>query len=179
MSLPDTDYSKLRDEIIGMQDHMAAFQKWKLIAIGSVFAASLGLSSEHADAGFIWALLAIPVVTVCVDLYIWDWDIRMCVIGRFMLGRGSPYLTWAEGHVSPQGIWALGNAATTWSSQAANLAIVIVGCFPDLMTFTRCALVIGGLSGCGICWAVSRYRVCLLHRLFHGWRAEQEQLHKS
>ena len=127
-----SELEKLRDEIIGFEAIIAEFQKWKLIGIGSVFAAGLGFATTEQGGGSgILALFAIPIVTIYADLLTRDYFIRIVLIGRFM-SFGTGIFGDHERFLSQQRAWGLqwvfGPSASVLSSVAANGAVWLLGC---------------------------------------------------
>jgi hypothetical protein len=119
---------KLRDELIEFERIIAEFQKWKLIGIGAVFAAGLSLS-EGSDLGgnAALALIAIPMVTVYADFLIRDYDLRLCLIARYMrplAGEFGDYERFLSESVTKGKHWLFGHVASACSSLAANGAVL-------------------------------------------------------
>ncbi len=126
-----TEHEKLRDELIGMETIIAEFQKWKLIGLGAVFAAGLGLSdSKIVGVSAILALFAVPVVTIYADLLISDYIVRLSLIASYMLRSGGPYSRY-ERFLHEKGgkrtfLWLFGHVAIALSSVVANGAVLLL-----------------------------------------------------
>jgi hypothetical protein len=123
-----SETEKLRDELIGLEASIAEFQKWKLLAIGSVFAVGLGASRPTEHQPFLAALAAIPLVTVYADLLIRDYDARLCVLGAFLgtqKGAFREYENFIHGLSRRVRWYVFGNLATTLASLAANSAVLV------------------------------------------------------
>lgn len=149
-----SELEKLRDELIEFEKIIAEFQKWKLIGIGAVFAAGLGLSeSLHGNSPL--ALLAVPMLTVYADFLIRDYDIRLCLIARYMrprpgeFGEYERFLStaptrgrhWVFGHLASAGSSILANGAVIWLACASG--IVKSGGAPNVSSILVISAVIG------------------------------------
>jgi hypothetical protein len=166
------ELEKLRDELIEFEKIIAEFQKWKLIGIGALFAAGLGLSETNLGGNSTLALLAVPMLTVYADLLIRDYDIRLCLIARYMrpdpgeFGKYERFLRtaatkgrhWVFGHVASAGSSVLANGAVVWLAYVPG--VVKTGGSPNIH------LILIVSAWIGIAFAIVTYSV-------YGWLVTQ------
>jgi hypothetical protein len=119
---------KLRDEIIAFQKARSDILLWKLIAMGGVGAAGLGLLSV-TPSGKEAILGIIPFVAVYCDAVSHDYDLRIALIATFLRRPGGPFSEYESFTASVRSHWTLvGLSAHIGSSLLACILILLVGC---------------------------------------------------
>ena len=78
----------LKGEINTTQEQEHDLAKWKLIATGVLGAAAFGLSGEQHVPNY-WLLFFVPFVCAYVDLYDYQYRLRVLVIGKFLRDQES------------------------------------------------------------------------------------------
>jgi hypothetical protein len=79
----------LKQEINDTQAAQHDLAKWKLLVTASLGAAAFGLVEKGDPERFRWLLLFIPFVCAYVDLYDYQYRLRVFVIARFLREMGS------------------------------------------------------------------------------------------
>jgi len=112
----------LKREINQTQEDEHDLAKWKLIVTAALGATALGLSGENHSSPPLWLLLFIPFVCAYVDLYDYQYRLRVLVIAKFIREQGDdPELKKYEAECervreSCAGDFSLGKAAGLGSS---------------------------------------------------------------
>jgi hypothetical protein len=60
--------------------------KWKLGVTAALAAAAFGLAGQNSGPNY-WLLLIVPFVCAYVDLYAYQYELRIRVIARFLRGQ--------------------------------------------------------------------------------------------
>jgi hypothetical protein len=79
----------LKQEINKTMEQEHDLAKWKLAAVAILGAAGLGLDNHNpgSSGSPTWLLLFIPFVCAYIDLYCYQYQIRIAVLARFLRGR--------------------------------------------------------------------------------------------
>jgi hypothetical protein len=117
-------FALLKKEINQTMDAEHDLAKWKLIVIAALGGTAFGLSgsgSHEKD----WMLLLIPYVCAYVDLYAYQYQIRIQVLSRFLTQpQGDSFLKQYEADcevLRERGVFSLGSWAGVGSSIVASL----------------------------------------------------------
>jgi uncharacterized membrane protein HdeD (DUF308 family) len=145
----DLEWDRLREEVLQAQSVRSDLLKWKLLLVGALSAAGLGLAGSrkagHADL----VLCAVPVVCLYVDLLAYHLTLRILVIGTYfrhrdtaMHGQGEGYEAYAQrarqlgfagrdNRLSrrPPSAFDLEDWAVSWSTIFLSLSVVGYGIF--------------------------------------------------
>jgi hypothetical protein len=114
---------KLAEEILQAQNSRSSLLQWKLLSIGALGAAGLGLTHNSAGTAtsYIALLSLIPPVCVYVDLLCTNLNLRMILIGKYFAEvHKDPYEAFVVKH---RGWFALEDWALYWSTFIASAAV--------------------------------------------------------
>jgi hypothetical protein len=167
----------LREEIRQAQAGRADLVKWKLVLVGGIGSAGLGIAGSTGGGGIDLVLCAIPGVCVYVDLVCLHLTLRMLVIGRFLAAETegqdpsarltARYEAYAEkarslrvGRRQRKGsAFDLEEWALPWSTVVLSLLILIYGLFRYGTMPLGIPFLVSGVGGIVITvWALLRYR---------------------
>jgi hypothetical protein len=110
----DSVLNLLKQEINTTMEAEHDLAKWKLGVTAALGAAAFGLAKDRPN---YWLLLLVPFVCAYVDLYAYQYELRIRVIAQFLRGhpaKGDELLqtyeleceNWREQHVFSLGNWA-------------------------------------------------------------------------
>ena len=77
----------LKEEINKTHDAEHDLAKWKLVVTAALGAAAFGLLGNGGKTNY-WALLFIPFVCVYIDLFKYQYELRVLLIARFLRDNG-------------------------------------------------------------------------------------------
>jgi hypothetical protein len=118
---------KLRDEVIGFQKAKSDILLWKLIAIGGVGAAGLGVTGQPAKEA---VLVIIPFVAAYCDAVGHDYDLRIALIATFLRRAGGEFSEYESFVAGTRSRWSLvGLAAHLGASIIACVLVLLAGLF--------------------------------------------------
>jgi hypothetical protein len=115
----------LKQEINQTAEAEHDLAKWKLGVTAALGAAAFGFGKEGCSPSY-WVLLFVPFVCAYVDLFSYQYELRVLVLARFIRehGESAPVLQAYEKTCEAERgnrVFSLGNAAELWSSLAASL----------------------------------------------------------
>lgn len=121
----------LYDQLIGLTNLQVSLHKWKAVALGAVFSASLGFATSPESASIL-ALAGVPFITVYFDLLIRNQDLTIGALSKFLVrqeGLESEFLR----HLDDVRAEALHTALF------ANIAVILSSVIPNVaaILFTR------------------------------------------
>jgi hypothetical protein len=122
----DSTLTLLKQEINATMDAQHDLAKWKLGVVAALGAAAFGLSKESPKS--YWLLLFVPFVCAYIDLYAYQYGLRILVIARFLRehSEGDAMLQAYEKECEKwrsRGIYSLGNRA----GYGCSLGVSILG----------------------------------------------------
>jgi hypothetical protein len=140
----------LRQEILNAQQVRSDLLKWKLVVVGALGAAGLGLAGANTAGHADLVLCAAPLASVYVDLLCRHLSLRILVIGRYLQEPEAPpereelarYERFVERYARdlklqggsgagqrPATAFDLEDWAISWSSVAVSLGVLTYGSF--------------------------------------------------
>ena len=137
---PDAD--RLREEILQAQRVRSDLLKWKLVIVGALSAAGLGLAGSRATGHADLVLCAVPLVSLYVDLLAYHLSLRILVIGGYFRLEAGGYEEYVQsarelslphrhrGDTQPTGsAFDLEDWAVSWSTGLLSLAVLGYGIY--------------------------------------------------
>jgi hypothetical protein len=159
---------KLRDELLAWQEGQRELHRWKLVAVGGLAALGLGLTEQGKPQLLVLCLA--PFVVAYCDALLRDYDLRVGLIGFFLLkkdGLTSDYeLFLEEDQVKSSLWWHLGKSASISSSLATCALTALigfyrlwVGCLTP-QAYSECWATLGSafLGALLVCWIQRAFR---------------------
>ena len=140
---------KMRDELLAFQAAQRDILRWKLIAVGAVGAAGLGLAPEHRASALLIASL-LPLIALFCDVVYRDSDLRVAMIASFLRKR-IPFFDSYQQFVSACAPWAnIGWLATLGSSLLIAIGTIVGSCVAFFVGrgSTRIAALLPIATGC-------------------------------
>ncbi len=121
----DSTLTLLKEEINKTQEAEHDLAKWKLLVTAALGGAAFGITQSDPN---YWLLLFVPFVCAYVDLYAYQYQLRIQAIARFLRSQGqSDSILMAYEHecesLRKKHIFSLGN----WAGIACSLGASIFG----------------------------------------------------
>jgi hypothetical protein len=109
---------KLREEVLNTQSARSDLLKYKLLAVGGIGAAGLGLAGSEATGNVDLVLAAVPLVCLYIDLLCRHLSLRILVTGAFMrtLDNEDQFGAYERYVKGVRSVFALEDWAVTWST---------------------------------------------------------------
>ena len=131
--------SNLRQEIIQSESARSDLPKWKVIGIGALGAAGLGLNQGTNGLRTYFLLPLIPLLCFYVDLLCRHLSLRILVIAAFLRNKATDDQKLYEefvkekGRASTSNFFVFEDTALEWSTIALSVLLIILGLSPQLL----------------------------------------------
>ena len=130
----------LREEVLSSQSVRSDLLKYKVLVVGAIGAAGLGLAGSKVKGHLDLVLAAVPLVCLYIDLLCRHLSLRILVIGSFIRERGAEPLAAYEEHAEAarnlaagwfgkRSAFALEDWAVSGSTLALSVAVLVYGIF--------------------------------------------------